>query len=161
MLCTQLSRKDELSNSLRNDAVQTLCDLFPDLYQHLGDVVLDSRVQVMPTTYYTLESQDVPGVVVIGDSFQSVSPATGSGLTKVLTDVKTLSETYIPRWIHQQSISAKDITAFYKNAEKAAADRRSLKSWFYADYGALKKMSITGRVLRFILLALRHGVRPG
>ena len=158
-LFTQLSRSDELAQALRNDTLNTVDKLFPNLYDHLGKIVLDSRVQVMPTTYYKLVSQSTPGVVVIGDSFQSVSPATGSGLSKVLTDVKTLSKSYIPQWKNQRKISVDDIASYYKNQQKTVIDRRSLKSWFYSDYGSLERMPILGRIKRFLQLYFRHGAR--
>ena len=153
------SGTDELAQALRNDTLNTVDKLFPNLYDHLGKIVLDSRVQVMPTTYYKLVSQSTPGVVVIGDSFQSDSPATGSGLSKVLTDVKTLSKSYIPQWKNQRKISVDDIASYYKNQQKTVIDRRSLKSWFYSDYGSLERMPILGRIKRFLQLYFRHGAR--
>lgn len=158
---TQLKRSDTLAKELRNDTLATIDRLFPRLDDYLGRVVLDSKVQVMPTHYYSLFRQDVPGVVAIGDSFQSVSPATGSGLSKVLTDVQMLSQTYIPEWFKKDSISAADVSAFYKDKRKVTIDRRSLKSWYYAGYGEMKRPSLLTRISRFIQLCLRYGVRSG
>ena len=156
-LFTRMRRSDPLATSLRQDTLATLNKLFPDLPGYLGDVVLDSRVQVMPTTYYRLEEQVLPAVVVVGDAFQSVSPATGSGLSKVLIDVQTLSEDFIPRWRNQRVISADDVAAYYRNRCKVDSDRNSLKSWFYEDYGSQERPPLLTRVRRFVQLSLRFG----
>jgi 2-polyprenyl-6-methoxyphenol hydroxylase-like FAD-dependent oxidoreductase len=98
----------------------------------------------------------LPGVVVIGDAFQSVSPATGSGLSKVLTDVKTLSNTYIPMWKNKQRIDSADVMAFYHHQEKLACDKRSLKSWYYSDFAPNERASLPSRVRRRVAFSLRY-----
>lgn len=130
-LFTQLNLKDKLTGELRNNTLHALHLCFPDLYKHIGEIKVISSVQVMPTHYYRLKNQVRPGLVIIGDEFQSVNPATGSGLSKVLTDIITLSEKYIPAWLQSGNMAKKNIAAYYKDKDKILADTSSLSSWIY------------------------------
>jgi 2-polyprenyl-6-methoxyphenol hydroxylase-like FAD-dependent oxidoreductase len=65
--------------------------------------------------------------VLIGDAFQSVCPATGTGLSKVLTDVQRLCRGHVPGWLETPGMGAEKIAAFYRDPEKTSSDRRSLQ----------------------------------
>ena len=127
---TQLGLKDKLTEELRNNTLHALNMTFPELFKHIGDIKITSRVQIMPTQYYRMKHHVMPGLVVIGDEYQGVNPATGSGLSKVLTDVKTLSG-YIPRWLDSGDVSKKNIAGYYRDPDKTRVDTGSLSSWIY------------------------------
>jgi len=60
-------------------------------------------------------------LVVIGDAFQSVCPATGTGLTRVLTDVDVLCNECIPDWLATPGMGPEKIDRFYTQARDRSA----------------------------------------
>src|SRR5882762_8844458 len=71
-------------------------------------------------------------LVVIGDAFQSVCPATGTGLTRVLTDVDVLCNECIPDWLATPGMGPEKIDRFYNHPRKLGTDRRSLTAATYS-----------------------------
>jgi 2-polyprenyl-6-methoxyphenol hydroxylase-like FAD-dependent oxidoreductase len=160
-LFTRLDPKDPMAKQLRDHTLATLVNLFPKLCDFTGEIELDSRIQSVPTNYYRVTGYRVPGVVLVGDAFQSVSPATGSGLSKVLTDVECVIDCFLSRWKDYESISARDVMSYYRHREKRGCDRRSLQSWYYADYNPCKAMALPEKVSRRLRLALKVWVARG
>jgi hypothetical protein len=68
---------------------------------------------------------------MIGDAMQSVCPSTGTGLSKVLTDVLLLCEQYVPTWLRFTDLSASRIAQFYRDPRKQACDWNSLEAAQY------------------------------
>ena len=130
-LFTQLDRKDPLALALLKNTLDTVNTCFPDLVNQIGDYKITSNVQVMPTEYYRLKNHIRPGFIIIGDEYQSVNPATGTGLSKVLTDVKLLSAHYIPAWFAAEDMGKKNMMAYYKDKGKISIDSNSMSSWMY------------------------------
>ena len=79
----------------------------------------------------------------MGDACQSVCPATGTGLGKVLTDVDVLCRTHIPTWLETPGMRAEKIASYYNDARKIACDGSSLRD---AEY---RRRFITDRSLRW------------
>ena len=154
-LFTRLSPRSGIVPRLRTNTVETIGELFPNLLAYTGAFELDSQVQVVSTAYYRLRNHHVPGVIVIGDAFQSVSPATGSGLSKVLTDVSVLSNLYRGKWKNMQAVGVEEVKAFYRHQTKAVCDRQSLKSWYYSDFGPNSTRSLLGRLQRRLDFSLQ------
>lgn len=114
--------------------VESMGHYFPDLKSEIGNYKVTSRIQFFPTSYYRLTNTDKPGIVVIGDDFQSVSPTTGSGLDKVTTDVDRLCNVYIPEWLRSPGMGDEKIKQFYGDHVKKATDNMSLGRWIsYRD----------------------------
>jgi 2-polyprenyl-6-methoxyphenol hydroxylase-like FAD-dependent oxidoreductase len=98
----------------------------PKLSRVTGPYRVISNVESARVDLYTLDSNPQPGVVLIGDAFQSPCPATGLGLDKVLTDVDILSEC-IPGWLATSGMGADKLADFYKHPRKLAMDSRALQ----------------------------------
>lgn len=80
---------------------------------------------------YVATPPPLDGVVMIGDALQSVCPATGTGLSKVLNDVALLCEDYAPTWLRLTDLPESTIAQFYRDPRKGACDWNSLKAAQY------------------------------
>ena len=69
--------------------------------------------------------------MLIGDAFQSVCPSTGTGLSKVLTDVDILCSSCIPGWFSSPGMGERKIESFYAEARKRDEDRSSVSRAAY------------------------------
>lgn len=99
-----------------------LFEVMPRLERKLGPVEVVGPVEVRPTELYRSEGVVQPGVVLIGDAFQVSCPATGRGVTRILTDVRQLARRHIPAWLATPGMSADKIAAFYDDPVKRTAD---------------------------------------
>jgi len=107
--------------------IEALARLFPGLFEMTGEIELDGKVEAMPVDLFSAIAPARNGLVLVGDAFLSVSPATGTGLSKVLTDVDLLCREFMPRWLDStRRVEAASIAAFYASAAKKAVDERSL-----------------------------------
>ena len=107
-----------------------------------------------------------PGVVLIGDAFQTNCPAAGTGVSRLLVDVERLCTEYVPRWLETEGMGRDKIAQFYSDHAKIAADQRSLTMARYRQ--ALTSNSDVRwnvqRRLHFLRRNLTHRVdriRPG
>jgi len=66
-----------------------------------------------------------------------VSPTTGKGLSRVLTDVKVLCRDYAPAWLQSAEIPGRAVREFYRDPRKVASDRSALDSWMHYHNKAL------------------------
>jgi len=130
-LFTQLKPGDDRTRTLKGNMEAGLRRHFPALNRLIGDFQVTGRVQAVPTIYARLAPASLNGFVAIGDEHQAVSPTTGTGLSRVLTDVKVLALSHATRWMHQKTVSARDVAAFYSDPEKVASDRHSLGAWMH------------------------------
>ena len=131
---TQWPVGSSLITDLMKSPKDFMDEYFPDLEGQVGPYEIVSKVQAFPTAFYRLSKVKKPGIVVIGDDYQSVSPATGSGLDKVVTDVDRLCNTYVPLWLKTEGMKAQKIKQFYDDAEKKSVDDSSLSRWIsYRD----------------------------
>ncbi len=126
----------------------------PWLTRFTGDFRVTTRVEAFPVDLTVTEAVDRAGVVLIGDAFQTVCPATGTGLTKVFTDVDVLCREYIPAWLATPGMDASKISAFYVNARKRFVDSQSLQSALTMRRTALDR-SLRFRVFRARIYARR------
>lgn len=153
-LFTQQRPKDPIVGSLKADFQGTLARVFPEAGDRLGPWSVTSKIQVVPTTYARMRgSRSVPGVVVIGEEYQSVSPTTGLGLSKVLTDVQVLCDSCVPYWLSGGVIDRRALRRFYGNSRKRAVDRKALGSWlYYRDTMSGRRVSVRERLRQQLLL---------
>jgi 2-polyprenyl-6-methoxyphenol hydroxylase-like FAD-dependent oxidoreductase len=105
---------------------EELLKTLPKLIRVVGNFDVVSKTEFSRIDLYTTENPIVPGIVLLGDSFQSVCPTTGSGLTKVLTDVDVLCHDCLPTWLGSPGMAADKIAGFYANRRKIEVDRESL-----------------------------------
>ena len=79
---------------------------------------------------YTVPGPVCDGLLLLGDSHQSVCPATGTGLSKVLTDVLVASEA-IPVWFENGEADLAALHCYYEDPRKVRSDSQSLE---FAEY---------------------------
>jgi hypothetical protein len=79
-----------------------------------------------PVDLYTCENHRRPGVVLIGDAFQTACPAAGLGMARLLTDVEQLCNVHVPDWLATPGMGAEKIATFYDDPVKRAFDAKAL-----------------------------------
>ena len=132
-LFTMWSARQACVREFLDEPMRALRRLYPGLEQDTGDLRIAGRVQAVPTVYHRLGGVVRPGVVVVGEEFQSVSPATGTGLDKVLTDVAVLCRDHVPEWLSTPGMGREKIARFYRDPTKRRIDERSRAQWAHFD----------------------------
>jgi 2-polyprenyl-6-methoxyphenol hydroxylase-like FAD-dependent oxidoreductase len=112
---------------LRSNPHATVCSTFPRIQTHFGAFRVASSVQMHVTDLYTSVNPSRCGVVLIGDSFQSSCPATGTGIGRLLMDVNRLCNVHLPRWLATPGMDSAKIAAFYNDPVKRQADHAALE----------------------------------
>ena len=118
---------DPVMRDLRRDTEATLLRLLPGLQPFLGDFRVTDRVQNWVMDLSVVEGHLQPGIVLIGDAFQTNCPAAGTGVARLLVDVERLCTEYAPRWLATAGMGTEKISQFYSDLAKIAADQQSLK----------------------------------
>jgi 2-polyprenyl-6-methoxyphenol hydroxylase-like FAD-dependent oxidoreductase len=121
----------------------------PMLSRITGDFRVVSKVESGRVDLYQVDGNPQPGVVLIGDAFQSVCPSTGLGLHKILTDVVVLSAC-IPLWLATQGMGADKLADFYNHPDKLAVDSQALRR-ARNDRSVSIDTSVRWQVHRFLL----------
>jgi len=130
-LFAYLEATDRWALELRQEPRLAMDRVFPSLQRLLGDYRVTTKTENRVIDLYVADAQPLDGVVMIGDALQSVCPATGTGLSKVLTDVKLLCEEYVPAWLRSKDLAASVIAEFYHDPRKRACDSNSLEAAQY------------------------------
>jgi 2-polyprenyl-6-methoxyphenol hydroxylase-like FAD-dependent oxidoreductase len=140
--------------------------LLPGLQPYLGDFRVTDQVRNWVMDLSVVEGHFQPGVVLIGDAFQTNCPAAGTGVARLLVDVERLCTEYAPRWLKTEGMSKDKISEFYCDPVKLAADQQSLKMARFRQ--ALTSRNDVGwdlrRRLHFLRRRVTHRVdqmRPG
>ena len=121
----------------------------PKLSRITGEYRVTNKVESGRVDLYTVDHDPQPGVVLIGDAFQSACPATGMGLDKVLTDVDVLAEC-LPRWFATPGMDAGKMADFYQHPRKLEVDSIALQR--SQDHRRLvMDPSLRWRIHRFLL----------
>jgi 2-polyprenyl-6-methoxyphenol hydroxylase-like FAD-dependent oxidoreductase len=121
----------------------------PKLSRVTGEYRVVSKVESGRVDLYCLDGNPQPGVVLIGDAFQSVCPSTGLGLDKILTDVDVLSMC-VSRWLATPGMGADKLSDFYNHPRKRATDSRALQR-AHNDRNAAVGSSLRWRIHRLLL----------
>jgi flavin-dependent dehydrogenase len=133
-LFSQISMQSSLLRDIKNAPREHMQRYFPLLEDYIGSYTVATKVQSFPTTFYRLHGTACPGVVAIGDDYQSVNPTTGTGISKCTTDVDRLCNEYIPAWLATPGMGSRKIAAYYRDPVKRAVDDDSLERWIsYRD----------------------------
>jgi len=121
----------------------------PKLSRVTGEYRVVSKVESGRVDLYCVDGNPQPGVVLIGDAFQSVCPSTGLGLDKILTDVDVLSMC-VSRWLATAGMGADKLADFYNHPRKLASDSRALRRAHNHRNAAIGS-SLPWRIHRFLL----------
>ncbi|MFA9218305.1 MAG: FAD-dependent oxidoreductase [Sphingomonadaceae bacterium] len=119
--------RDATTKELLREPASTLPRLLPGLDQLIGSYAVQGKIEPFKIDLYRMRDCARPGVVFIGDAYQSVCPSTGMGLSKVLNDVEILCKEFVPQWLAAPSITAASVAHFYAHARKNAVDNLALK----------------------------------
>ncbi|MDA9426535.1 MULTISPECIES: FAD-dependent oxidoreductase [Bradyrhizobium] len=151
---------DPIMRELRREPEATVLRLLPGLRDYLGDFHVTDRVQNWVMDLTVVEGHLQPGVVLVGDAFQTNCPAAGTGVARLLVDVDRLCTEYVPRWLVTAGMGRDKISQFYSDRDKIAADQRSLKMALFRQ--ALTSRNDIGwdvrRRLHFLRRTLTHRV---
>lgn len=118
----------------RNDPLGLMDRLFPRMRDTVGRFHLVGEMQAYTTNYYRQYCDHLKSAVVVGDAYQTVSPATGVGISKCLTDAGVLLRTI--RMPPGQPFGSVDLRAFYDDPLKREVDDRALNRWAWANESA-------------------------
>lgn len=109
----------------------------PRMAEVTGRFEVSSKLETASINLYQSEPPTLDGVVLVADAFQSVCPISGTGLSKVLTDVDVLCHEFAPGWLETGSREAGRLAGFYANPRKRQMDELSLESAHYARQMAM------------------------
>ena len=118
--------KDATTKELLREPATALPRLLPGLDQLIGSYAVQGKIEPFKIDLYRMQDCARPGIVLIGDAYQSVCPSTGMGLSKVLTDVDILCNEFVPGWLAEPALPAERVAEFYAHARKNAVDDRAL-----------------------------------
>nr|GAJ34344.1 2-polyprenyl-6-methoxyphenol hydroxylase and related FAD-dependent oxidoreductases [Bradyrhizobium sp. DOA9] len=151
---------DPIMRELRREPEATILRLLPGLRSYLGDFRVTDRVQNWVMDLTVVEGHLQPGIVLIGDAFQTNCPAAGTGVARLLVDVDRLCTEYVPQWLMTAGMDLDKISQFYADRDKIAADQQSLKMARFRQ--ALTSRNDIGwdvrRRLHFLRRSLAHRV---
>ncbi len=116
---------DARLQEFRHNGTEALRKLMPSLEQFTGEYTINGHVSIRPVDLYRSTLPTVPGVVLAGDAYSTSCPAAGTGSDKVLTDVRLLCSTYIPKWLSLSTVSSADTDAFYFDPAKVKCEADS------------------------------------
>jgi 2-polyprenyl-6-methoxyphenol hydroxylase-like FAD-dependent oxidoreductase len=119
--------RDPWVKSLYDDPKQLLTAAFPSLVDTFGDFEIGSRIDSWLTDITAAENCRQDGVVLIGDAYLTSCPASGLGVSRLLTDVERLCCGHIPQWMAETSIDYTKIAAYYDDPEKLDMDISSVR----------------------------------
>ena len=151
---------DPIMRELRREPRSTLYRLMPGLRSYLGEFSVTGRVESWVMDLATVEGHLQPGIVLIGDAFQTSCPAAGTGVSRLLVDVERLCTVHLPEWLKTDGMNLEKISTFYSDPEKTASDQRAFRMAFFRE-------ALTGnggmrwnlrRRLHFLRRNLRHRV---
>jgi 2-polyprenyl-6-methoxyphenol hydroxylase-like FAD-dependent oxidoreductase len=117
---------DPWLRQMRRAPEATLNALFPRLHRLTGNFEVIGDVKIRPADLHASSGYRKPGVVLVGDAFQTTCPVTGTGTDKVFTDVERLCNVHIPAWLATEGMGEDKIDAFYDDAVKTACDTWSI-----------------------------------
>jgi 2-polyprenyl-6-methoxyphenol hydroxylase-like FAD-dependent oxidoreductase len=126
-LFTFRDHRDPWVRDLRRQPKATMLAALPGLERYLGDFRVIGNVQNWLMDLQVTENHRRPGVVLIGDAFQTSCPAAGTRVSRLLTDVERLCNVHLSGWLATPGMSAEKIATFYEDPVKRAADARSAR----------------------------------
>ena len=126
-LFTYRTHDDPWVRQFKKEPAVHLRELFPELDDYLGAFSITSRVENWLTDLTVAENYFRPGLVVVGDAFQTSCPAVGVGLTRAISDVEALLR-HAPGWFASPKLDVGEVAEFYSDPAKLALDRTTLSA---------------------------------
>jgi 2-polyprenyl-6-methoxyphenol hydroxylase-like FAD-dependent oxidoreductase len=154
---------DPWLREIRHAPVATLHAALPRLKRITGSFDISGEIKIRPADLSVNEGHRRPGVVLVGDAFETTCPVTGTGTDKVFTDVERLCNVHIPAWLASDGMGEDKIAAFYDDPVKQACDAwSSAKAYHFRsvsiDNGFPWRMQRWARFLNWLGLGLMRRV---
>ena len=127
-LFSYLPLSDPWTRRMARDPLSALAEISPQAARVLEGTTLARRCEVRGIDLYVTEGHKRSGVVLIGDSFHAPCPSSGTGMLRILHDIKVLADIYLPQWLATPGMGADKIAQFYDDPAKLKLDTRSLGS---------------------------------
>ena len=124
-LFTYHDPSDPWVRQARRTPLEALAAIAPGLKDRLAGACEVGAADIRVTHLHRLVRPERPGLVVIGDAFQTSCPSTAFGVTRLLTDIRQLLYR-LPAWLQGQTVDADLIADFYADPAKTEVDRRAL-----------------------------------
>jgi 2-polyprenyl-6-methoxyphenol hydroxylase-like FAD-dependent oxidoreductase len=121
-LFTYRQTDDPWLAQMRCAPTATLNASLPGLRRITGAFEVAGDIRIRPADLYVSSGHRQPGVVLVGDAFETTCPVTGTGTDKVFTDVERLCNVHIPAWLATDGMDEAKIAAFYDDPVKTACD---------------------------------------
>ena len=128
---------DPWLREMRRAPAATLNAALPRLRRLTGEFAVPGDVRIRPADMYVSSGHRQPGVVLVGDAFETTCPVTGTGTDKVFTDVERLCNVHIPGWLATDGMDEAKIAAFYDDPVKTACD-----AWSAAKAHSFRSVTI-------------------
>ncbi len=136
-LFTYRQTDDSWLQQMRRAPAQTLKASLPRLCRITGDFEIAGDIKIRPADLYVSTGHRQPGLVLVGDAFETSCPVAGTGTDKVFTDVERLCNVHIPNWLATDGMDETKIAAFYDDPVKTACD-----AWSSAKAYSFRSVSI-------------------
>jgi 2-polyprenyl-6-methoxyphenol hydroxylase-like FAD-dependent oxidoreductase len=154
---------DPWLREMRRAPVATLNASLPRLKRITGSFDIAGEIKIRPADLYVNAGHRRPGVVLVGDAFETTCPVTGTGTDKVFTDVERLCNVHIPAWLASDGMSEDKIAAFYDDPVKQACDAwSSAKAYHFRsvsiDNGIHWRLQRWARFLNWLGLGLTRRI---
>jgi 2-polyprenyl-6-methoxyphenol hydroxylase-like FAD-dependent oxidoreductase len=111
--------------------IEWMNQIFPLSEERIGRMRLIGKVQSYSGTYYRRNCTGIDGLVILGDAYQSISPATGMGISKCLADISSVLKC-IGEWDFQ-STTRVETRSFYECVDKENVDDKALSTWVWSN----------------------------
>jgi 2-polyprenyl-6-methoxyphenol hydroxylase-like FAD-dependent oxidoreductase len=128
---------DPWLRQMRRAPVETLHAALPRLARITGAFEVRGDIRIRPADLCVSSGYHQPGVVLVGDAFETSCPVTGTGTDKVFTDVERLCNIHIPCWLATDGMGIDKIAGFYDDPVKQACD-----AWSAAKAYSFRAVSI-------------------
>ena len=164
-LFTYHEPRGAFAQAMSADPLGAMFAAMPSLRNALGQVRLLGPAETRAIDLYETLDPARPGLALIGDAYRSSCPATGTGVTRILTDIRQLALRHAPKWLAAPGMGAEKIAAFYadgakmrmeRDAARAAERGRALAVDTSLRWRAARRLTTMGARLR-----LAAGVLPG
>ena len=159
---------DEWAKSFRLRPKQALLEIMPSLEHGLGAFEVTGKVMARFNSIRRAENMRQPGIVLIGDAYQSSCPAVGSGVGRILSDVATLAR-LAPDWMATPGMGLDKIQAFYAEPGKCRVDAKAIRDACHRrelflnagwQWQARRALHLHGRRARQWFRETIQGLRP-
>jgi 2-polyprenyl-6-methoxyphenol hydroxylase-like FAD-dependent oxidoreductase len=150
---------DEWVRQFISQPTQMLERCLPKLQRAIGEYRVVGKVEAVRTHLYRMEGDTPPGIVLIGDALQNSCPSTGTGLTKVLTDVEVMCSECVTPWFATPGMGTDKLKSFFDHPRKLRTDAKTLENAHYRRRASTDP-SLRWRIHRIRLHLARRFGRP-